>query len=90
MQIIGRMKLAKPIILAAGDELVMNYIEIDGVVRYERSVTFAVIVPHRPITVTEAVLFETYHDGRYAMGAMVLEAKTDANVMPMLKAVGDE
>jgi hypothetical protein len=90
MQIIGRVKLPEPIILATGDELTLNYIEIEGVVRYERAVRFAVIRPHRPITVTEAVLFETHHDGRYAIGAMVLEAATDTNVMPMKRAMGDE
>jgi hypothetical protein len=74
MKILRRRPLQKPIILAAGDKLIMSYVEIDGVVRTERVTTFAVISPHRSIRVEEAVLVEGEVDGRYAIGGLVIEA----------------
>lgn len=76
MKMLGRQKLDKPIMLGLGDKFVLTYVEIDGVVRTERTTSLAVVVPHRAITVDAAVLFETEIDGRYAVGAMVLEAKS--------------
>jgi hypothetical protein len=75
MKMLGRQKLDKPIVLGVGDKFVMTYVEIDGVVRTERTTALAVVVPHRAITVDQAVMFETEIDGRYAVGTMVLEAK---------------
>ena len=75
MKFLGRQKFDQPIMLALGDKFVINYIEINGVVRTERSVSLGILVPHRAITVDHAVIFETEVDGRYAVGAMVLEAK---------------
>lgn len=75
MKILSRTKLPKPIILAAGDKLVMSYVEIDGVVRHEHETSFAVITPHRAITVDEAVLFEIEHEGRYMIGGLLVEVK---------------
>lgn len=90
MHVIGRVKLENPIIMANGDRLRLVYVEINGVVRVERPTTFAVIKPDRAITVTEAVLFEQEFDGRYALGAMLLEAATGANVMPVWQETDDD
>ena len=75
IQMLGRRRLDKPIMMALGDQFVMNYVEINGVVRTECPTLLATIVPRRAILVDQAVLFETKIDGRYAVGAMVLEAK---------------
>ena len=75
MKFLGRQKLDKPIMLGLGDKFVINYVEINGVVRTEHSVSLGILVPHRAITVDHAVIFETEVDGHYAVGAMVVEAK---------------
>jgi hypothetical protein len=61
--------------MALGDQFVMNYVEINGVVRTEHPTLLATIVPRRAILVDHAVMFETEIDGQYALGAMVVEAK---------------
>lgn len=89
MHVIGRVKLEDPIIMAEGDLLRLAYISIDGVVRFERNTTFAILRPGRPVTVTEAVLFEREFEGRYAIGAMLLEDGAGSNVVQM-KAMGED
>lgn len=74
MRVLRRRPLPKPIILAAGDKLIMSYTEVDGVVRTERVTTFAVITPHRSIRVEEAVLVEGELDGQYVIGGLLVEA----------------
>lgn len=73
MRIIGRKKLDRPIMLAKGDRLTLNYVEVDGVIRTERSTIFAAIIPWRPITVDQVVMVETELDGSYAVGGLLVE-----------------
>jgi hypothetical protein len=73
MKILERRKLKKTIILAAGDQAVVSYREIDGVVRTERMTTLVMIDPPRSIRVNEALLVETLVDGVYAIGALLVE-----------------
>ena len=75
MRVLGRKKLDRPIILGAGDSLVMSYVEVDGVVRNEKVTRFVVIKPQRAVTVDETVLFESEFEGRFVVGAMLLEVK---------------
>lgn len=78
MRIIGRKKLDKPIMLAKGDRLTLNYVEVDGVIRTERSTIFAAIIPWRPITVDQVVMVETELDGSYAVGGLLVEMEKPA------------
>lgn len=78
MRIIGRKKLDRPIMLAKGDRLTLNYVEIDGVIRTEKSTIFAAIIPWRPITVDQVVMVETELDGSYAVGGLLVEMEKPA------------
>lgn len=78
MRIIGRKKLDRPIMLAKGDRLTLNYVEVDGVIRTERSTIFAAIIPWRPITVDQVVMVETELDGSYAVGGLLVEMEKPA------------
>ncbi len=77
MRVIARKKLDKPIMLGAGDQLIMSYVEIDGVVRNYKVSQFAVVKPYRAVTVDEALLVEAEFEGRYIVGGMLVEAKAD-------------
>lgn len=78
MKILSRHRLKRTIILAAGDKLTMNYVEVDGVVRTERMTSFAVIAPEHSVRVNEAVLIECLVDGAHAIGALLIETPDTA------------
>lgn len=78
MRVLSQRTLPRPVILAASDKLVMTYVEVEGVVRHERETTLGVVAPSRQITVDQAVLFEMEMEGRYIIGAVLVEV--DYNV----------
>lgn len=75
MKVIRRRMLSKRIILGAGDEMTLTYVEIDGVVRNVKETTIAKMIPYRGTLVDEALIVEGEFEGRYMIGTMLLEAK---------------
>lgn len=61
--------------MAIGDSLTMTYVEVDGVVRNEKTTKFATIIPERPITVDRVVMVETYIKDAYVVGALLVERR---------------
>lgn len=75
IRMLRRLLLPEKILLGAGDQIRLTYIEINGVVRTERTIEIAKMMPYRSTLVNEALMVEGEVYGRYVMGVLLAEAE---------------